>query len=956
MHQIVAPCTLLFLGRLLAAPDAPDFRAVIEADWLLQEQYRAAPPAGPVTTSADAAGACDGVKDGTYGFHTGMAENPWWRVDLGAAAPLARVVVWNRCDGAGERAARIELLLSPDGRQWDRAYAHDGAPFGGAPDSRPLAIDASGRSARFVQLQVPGANYLHLDEVEVFGTDGANLALEKPADQISVSQWSRIHRKGAPFDVPGRTCEFLRRCGALLDELAAAGRGVTAWRETHARLVFAAERAGASADVDLYMQTRWLQRELLLAHPILAFDTLLFATRVPGSFNHMSDQYIGWWSRPGGNLQLLRDWKRSAPATQVISAAFTAPGSFLQPVLSYEGDRVLFAWCRHYPNLAGEQNKLDKRNVPEDAFYHVFEMRTDGSGLRQLTHGKYDDFDAHYLPDGKILFLSTRRGQFVQCGRESARQSALVNDLPDVYVRCGGGPERPCVVYTLHTMHADGGDMIAISPFEMFEWTPTVAHDGSVLYSRWDYIDRDNMPYMGLWAINPDGTNARAVYKNFTKAPHCVFEPRAIPGSEKIIFTASAHHDQTKGSLVLLDPHVGAEGPRPITRLTPEVAFPEIEAWPLSYYANPFPLSERFHLVTWGCEGVLAPSRSAGWDRWHSVPRPRNGMGLYLLDAEGAMELLYRDPEISSMYPTPVRPSPKPPVMPDSVASGGPAEGRFLVADVYRGLRTVTRGQIAALRIVAVPPKTHPTMNFPAMGITNDDPGKCVLGTVPVEEDGSAYFRAPAGVIVFFQALDADGKAVQTMRSATHVQPGQTLGCVGCHEPRNTAAPQRGALAALRAPSRITVGPEGSWPFRYDRLVQPVLERRCVSCHAPGSGDPAAARVDLTAAKSYHTLIAYGRLSLQEHVRTRYSQGFSVEGAGAAAESPLLALLAAPGGHHDVALAPAERERLIVWIDTYGQRLGSFSAAQEAQLADLRAQSAGVLIERPPETALRETR
>ena len=113
-----------------------------------------------------------------------------------------------------------------------------------------------------------------------------------------------------------------------------------------------------------------------------------------------------------------------------------------------------------------------------------------------------------------------------------------------------------------------------------------MANDGSILYARWDYIDRDNMPFMSLWTTRPDGTGTRLVYKNFTRKPHCVFEPRSIPNSDKIIFTASGHHSQTMGSLVRLDPSAGTEGADPITRLTPEVCFPEIEGWPLSSYAT----------------------------------------------------------------------------------------------------------------------------------------------------------------------------------------------------------------------------------------------------------------------------------------------------------------------------------------------------------------------------------
>ena len=131
-------------------------------------------------------------------------------------------------------------------------------------------------------------------------------------------------------------------------------------------------------------------------------------------------------------------------------------------------------------------------------------------------------------------------------GRATAARSVSQPDLPDCYVRCGGGPERPVAVYTLHTINADGSDLCAISPFEMFEWTPEIAHDGRILHSRWDYVDRDNMPYMGLWAINPDGSNPQAVFKNYTRAPHCVFEAKPIPGSHKAAWCCSTRASARK--------------------------------------------------------------------------------------------------------------------------------------------------------------------------------------------------------------------------------------------------------------------------------------------------------------------------------------------------------------------------------------------------------------------------
>ncbi|MFO7973657.1 MAG: discoidin domain-containing protein [Candidatus Hydrogenedentota bacterium] len=910
---------------VLAQAQEIDFRAQVEADWLIQEEYRYGSQPNEITPESDAAGACDGIKDGEWGFHTDLEDAPWWQVDLEAEHAIARVVIWNRCGGVAGRAAHLKLLGSSDGASWQEWYAHDGTVFQGFTDNAPLTVELDGKPARIIRIELPDRNYLHFDEVEVFGTEAedTNLALHRPALQSSISKWSESHRVMRPVDWAERCTRVLRHTEAFLDELQAERIDVSDARKTFAQL------AAREACEEAYLEARWFQRKLTLAHPLLSFDRIFFAKRLPGTFNHMSDQYYGWWSRPGGGLYVLSDFANpEGPSLEWLSASMGQEGSFLRPILSYDATKALFAWCRHYPGLADEPDKLNKDNVPEDAFYHVFEMDLPTQEVRQLTRGKYDDFDARYLPGGDIIFLSTRRGQFVQCGKASAQQTLSNPAMPDAYVRCGGGPERPVAVYTLHRMNADGGDLCAISPFEMFEWTPSIAHDGRILYSRWDYVDRDNMPYMGLWSINPDGTNSSIVYGNFTHEPHCTFEPRSIPNSSKIIFTASGHHAQTMGSLVLLDPSVGTEGKAPVTRLTPEVVFPEIEGWPETYFANPWPLSERFYLVAWGkADSVSQGGRMSG-----------NAMGIYLFDAAGNLELLYRDPNLSCAWPMPLELRRKPLRRPDLPEWGRSNEGRFVVTDIYHGLPNTTRGAVKALRVVAVPAKTHPTMNYPVMGVTRDDPGKCVLGTVPVEDDGSAHFRAPAGVMVFFQALDARGMAIQTMRSSTHVQPGQTLSCVGCHESRTQAPPLTTAAAARREPSKLSTGPEGSWPLRFDRLVQPVLDAHCITCHREGSDVAEAAKRPLASGSSYDMLVAFGKPSLQDHVRGRYREGKSQEGQGAASTSPLLAMLTRPEGHHNVKLSAEDTERLVVWMDTYGQRLGSFDERQERQLVELREQ------------------
>jgi hypothetical protein len=912
----------------------------IEADWLRQEQLRGAGSVsadGPVTPEQDASGACDGIKDSTWGFHTDRQDDPWWQIDLGESTPLERVVVFNRCDFA-ERAARLTILLSDDGRTFRQVYQHDGTPFFGHTDGKPLVVPFGRAKARYVRLQQPGTNYFHLDEVEIHSPDAeANVALGKPATQSSTSQWSKRHSGRTGFDV----AQVVARGLKLAQNLAHLGLNVDGEVRTLNALGRRGEQLRSEASEErqreLYLQARRTVREMAFSNPLLNFDTILFVKRSPGTLPHMSDQHYGWWSRPGGGIYLLEEFKTDQPHLRCLTGGWPE-GSFISPDLSYDGGKVLFAYCRYYPHVAGME-KVDKEELPEDAFYHIFEMDLDGAGVRQLTHGRYDDFDARYLPDGDIVFLSTRKGQFVQCSKANTSCTEAAT-LPDSYVRCGGDNKRPCAVFTLHAIDSDGDNLRPISAFENFEWTPSVADDGRILYARWDYIDRFNGHFMSLWSTNPDGTNPQLVYGNFTAAPQCIFEARSIPDSDKLIFTASSHHSITGGSLAILDRTCGTEGPEPLTRLTPEVCFPEAEGWPETYYANPYPLSQDHYLVAWS-DRRLPPHQ--GSTQVADQRNPMNAMGLYLADAFGNLELIYRDSEISSMYPIPVRARKKPFAQPCRTEWDGLQEGRFLVQDVYRGLKGIRRGTVRSLRIVGVPPKTQPHMNSPNLGVSREDPGKFVIGTVPVEADGSAYFCAPSGVPVFFQALDEKGLALQTMRTLTYVQAGQTLSCIGCHESRELApGVARPPLATSREASKITPGPAGSWPLRFDTLIQPMLDVLCVSCHRPGSGDERAASFDLTAGSSHQNLLGFAEKDLE---KLAFERDRSEVGQSVAANSKLLALLTQADGHHGIRLDDDSFERLVTWIDVYAQRLGSFSERQEQELRELRQKIRSMLAE-----------
>ena len=942
--------SLLLLTPLAALPTSATWsaepawtREQLEDDWLRQlalRYPRVASPSGNVTAAEDAAGAVDGVKDGKWGFHTAHESQPWWQVDLGESFVLDRLLLYNRCDGVfARRAAQIQVLLSADGREFRQVYQHDGTVFLGQPDNKPLGVPLRGAEARFVRLQLPGRDYFHLDEVEVYGVDsGENLARNKPATQSSTSPWSA--RAAAAVGSAAPVVVEVVQQGL---ELAAALRrqGVdTAARAAELRAIGSrAEQLAADADPaatrQLYFQAQELIRTLSLQNPLLDFDSILFVKRRPTLFPHVSDQHYGWWSQPGGGLYLLKGLRSGDPTVECLTANWP-PGSFLGPDLSYDGRKLLFAYCRHYPHLAGIADKTDKENLPEDSFYHIFEMNIDGSGVRQLTGGRYDDFDARYLPDGRIVLLSTRKGTALQAGKASAMATADAT-RPDSFVRCGGGNHRPVAVFTLHTIDADGGDWCAISAFENFEWTPAVAGDGRILYARWDYIDRFNGHFFSLWSKNPDGTNPQLVYGNYTVRPQCVFQARPIPGSHQLIFTATAHHSITGGSLALLDRTRGTEFEQPLTRLTPEVCFPETEGWPKSYYVDPWPLSDQYFLTAWSDRPLPPHTLMKAED-----PRnPPNATGIYLYDAFGNLTLLHRDPAISSVWPVPVAARPVPRRIPDAVDWTGNQAGAFLVQDVYEGLDGVPRGTIHRLRIVGVPPKVQPQMNTPSLGVSAEDPGKFVLGTVPVQADGSALFRVPSGISVLFQALDGDGLAVQTMRSLTYVQPGQTLGCVGCHEHRDTAPrPTQIPLAAAREPSLLTPDPDGSWPLRFDQLVQPVLDRHCISCHRPGVEDAAAAAFDLTPAAAYQSLIEYADGDLR---KLAFERDRSFVGQMPAQNSKLYRLLTAEAGHHDVRLPDDDRRRLVVWMDTYAQRLGSFSELQEEELRALREQVSALL-------------
>jgi cytochrome c553 len=486
----------------------------------------------------------------------------------------------------------------------------------------------------------------------------------------------------------------------------------------------------------------------------------------------------------------------------------------------------------------------------------------------------------------------------------------------------------------------DGSRPQVISFHETHEWDPAVLNDGRIVYTRWDYVDRHAVHYQQLWTVRPDGSDVRAFYGNNTLNPVGVWEARPVPGSNRVMATAAAHHAMTAGSIILLDVTRGIDGLEPISRLTEDVLFPESEfpvghwhapagvpappavppeekRWPGHSYRTPYPLSEDLFLAAYSFEPLVGEP---------FANRP-NMFGLYLVDRFGNKELLYRDLNVGSLWPIPLRARPRPPVVLSTLAETEPREGAFFLQNVYASWpKLAGKDPIKRLRIVQVLPKTTPHANTPRVGLANASPGKQVLGTVPVEADGSAYFRAPAGIALAFQALDERGMAVQTMRSLTYLQPGEQATCIGCHEHRTTTPAGRNtALAGQRPPATITPGPDGSKPFSYAILVQPVLDQHCVRCHRPGE---AKGGIDLTGTPAGEFTTSYVALAR----RVPFSEWKGSPQANSeplthpdlfgARASKLMALLLK--GHEDVKLSDAEIERLATWMDANALFYGTF--------------------------------
>lgn len=751
-----------------------------------------------------------------------------------------------------------------------------------------------------------------------------------------------------PLDV------LLRRTGALLNHLQnrpnppamAELAGELDALEKKARGI---DPGASQARRDLFDRVWRLQRRISLANPLLDFDRILFVKSKRSQANHCCDQYFGVTARPGGSVYVLEkafsdkpELKDLLAQAQVKSGRLKgqtlSTGSFRSPELSFDGRSLLFAYAQCRPVDVSTFTPIPDcppaRWNPGTSF-HVFALNLESPGtLQQLTDGPWNDFDPCFLPNGNIMFISERRGGFG---------------------RCHG---RPVPTYTLHSMRPDGSDITCLSFHDTNEWQPSVTHDGMVVYTRWDYVDRGDCIAHHPWITYPDGRDPRAMHGNYPLRPglrpDMEMDIRSIPDSKKLVATAAPHHGQAYGSLVVFDPRIPDDGAMaPLRRLTPEVGFPETRDHHQNLaYGTAWPLDEDFYLCVYSPPGSGLPH------------------GLYLIDSFGNRTLLYRDANLPCLGPIPLRARRMPPVIPHATAVGlpagtvmpdthaMPASGTVGCINVYEAMKPWPTGTvITALRVIQLFPKPTVHANVPDIGIGSESLARGVLGTIPVEADGSARFIAPAGRMLYFQALDTNGCAVQSMMSATYVHPGETLTCTGCHENRHRVnpAPAHPPLAFQQPPRRLVPEPEGSFPVSYTRLVQPVLDQYCIGCHvkspkAPDLSGAAAPWTERQYGGDRNTLWSRSYLSLiqgDRDIEGSLKKGFAyacdarppkrlpsetTPDLFGAKASKLYELLKA--GHHGVQLPPEAMRRLTLWLDCNSVFFGAYHDLDRQRAGD----------------------
>ena len=753
-----------------------------------------------------------------------------------------------------------------------------------------------------------GWGHITLDDFTAVGRIDAAATKQHFAKRKNVLKTGKPAKRAKPpapapkLPAPGSP-ETLRK--AIADMTATFGRQypdaakyLSRLAEIERRLAGAAEPAKGPAWEDFLA----LQREALIANPLVSGQPIVYVVREQYRNDHHNTATMFQTGEINtGSFRGHGALKAVDLSTGKVRTLLSMPTGVVRDIeVSFDGRRVLLSM---------------RRETKDD--YHIYEAGADGKDLKQLTHGPgVCDFDPLYLPDGRIAFSSTREPKYCMCNRH--------------------------IMGNLFRMDADGANIEQIGKSTLHEGHGALTPDGRILYDRWEYVDRNFGDAQGLWTCNPDGTNHAVWYGNNTPSPGAILDARVIPntGGDRFIATYSSCHDRPWGALAIVDRTRGIDTPAGsgATRSGPEARIWPESAWPLAgqgnydmfkkaypKYEDPYPLADP---AGRGAGKYFLCSRMIG---------DGEKMGIYLLDAFGNEILLHHEAP-GCFDPMPLSPRVRPGTIPDRTDLAR-QDGSFYIYDVYEGtgMERVNRGAVKYLRVVESPEKRFWTQTAwkgsgtQAPGMAYDDfNNKRILGTVPVEADGSAYFTVPADRFVYFQLLDANGMMIQSMRSGTIVRPGETTGCVGCHESRHDSVSNSPRLAQRKGPQELAnfYGP----PRLYNYLaeVQPVFDKHCVKCH--DYGKKGAAKVVLAG--------DLGAIFNASYHQIRTKKLVTVPGAGPAKTllpyswgshaSKITQVIRA--GHNEVELDKESFDRLVTWIDINAPYYPSYASAYPQNL------------------------
>ncbi|MBT3200237.1 MAG: hypothetical protein HN350_09995 [Phycisphaerales bacterium] len=639
-----------------------------------------------------------------------------------------------------------------------------------------------------------------------------------------------------------------------------------------------------------------LRGEAMLTHPTLNFGHLLFLKRPDN--NHYGHTYNDQAAKTmGGSLCVLSPVSKDGKVTSLVPEL--EGGLFDRFDLSFDARKMIFAYKKapvgafrlYEIAIDPSAGKMVPGSLKQLTFASLAEARARRCDVVRKGERFFDDMDPCYLPNGKIMFTSTRGMQNVFCAAGSS-------------------------VSTLYIMDADGKNVRRISQSPVNETSPCMLADGRVLYTRWEYVDKGLGNGAGIWAIHPDGTGTEHIYKNNTVWPAGMSGSREIPGTRRIVTIGGGHHFNAVGSVVLVDARRNRRTTEAMNCITPAVGYPHSMGYPSSkhgVFMDPFPFSEKFFLVS------------------HKLAGRTDKYGIYTLDAWGNRARLYCDSEFNCFQPVPLAARIKPGRIAALEKTDKKAQntGTLFIQDIYQGMTGIERGRVKYVRVMGALAWPWTDRNG-GMGMNVDVHRKRVYGIVKVHRDGSVLFTVPAKKNIFFQALDENFMALQHMPTFINIMPGEHRSCIGCHELRRKAPGLKTRPTAItRKPQTLAPQPgdKGVRMVHYATDIQPILNKRCIACH---SGEKPKGRLDLTDVltrkynRSYENIIGKGLVNYRDG---RYGQ------AGFLSVPPLT-----HGSHRSSLvgqirkdpckgkLTTAEFVRIVTWIDSnvpyYGTHKG----------------------------------